>query len=264
MKLSIVEKGKKDLFISLFHLLKNCTNIINIMFNEAEMYIQGMDKSHVCLFDLKIASHWFAEYHVEKSQNISVDAATFHSVLSMNQEHHQIMIYFEGEPDHLNIDLLNNNNNKNKKSDKDFDKYFKIPLTDLETDLLNIPETEYDAEFSIPAKKMQEIIAQLIFFGDTMNIECSEEKITLGSSGVNGEMNVNIPIDDLSEYAISEGEKVAISYSLNYIHKMCLTTKVSNEISFSASKNFPMKIKYNIGENSHLMFYIAPKIGDGD
>lgn len=260
MRLSIVEKGKKDIFISLFQLLKNCTNIINIMFNEGDMYIQGMDKSHVCLFDLKIVSDWFAEYEVEKAQNICVDAGIFHNVLSINQEQHKIVMYYEEEKDQFNIDLLN----KNAGKAGDFDKYFKIPLMELETELLGIPDTEYDAEFSMPAKKIQEITTQLMVFGDIMNIECSEEKITLGSSGVNGEMNVNIPIDDLSEYSISEGETVAISYSLNYIHKMCLTTKISGEIGFSVSKDYPMKIHYDLGQKSHLMLYIAPKVCDSD
>lgn len=261
MKLTITEKGKKDIFISLFQLLKNCTNIINIMFHEGDMYIQGMDKSHVCLFDIKILTAWFGTYEVAKAQNICVDSNIFHNVLSMTQEHHKMVIYFDDavEPDQLNIDLLNKN-----EGGKDFDKYFKIPLTELEVDILQIPDTEYDADFSILSKKMHEITSQLMFFGDTMNIECSEDNIILGSSGVNGKMNVNIPIDDLSEYSISEGEKVRVSYSLNYIHKMCLTTKISNEIYFSISDKLPIKIKYDLGASSYLVFYIAPKMNDDD
>lgn len=258
MRLSIVTKPKKDIFISLFHVLKNCSSIVSIIFNEDHLYIQGMDKSHICLFDIKILSSWFSSYEFASSDfnKICIDTQILYNVLSINQEHHSIFIHYDSDPDTINIDLIN----EQKKGD--FDKFFKIPLTELDMELLSIPNVDYDAEFSIPSKKICEIASQLLLFGDTMTVNCSEEKIDLGSSGVNGEMMVNIPIDDLSEFSISEGENINLSYSLNYIQKMCLTTKLSGEIEFSISNQFPMRIKYDLGEGSHAIFFIAPKIED--
>jgi proliferating cell nuclear antigen len=172
----------------------------------------------------------------------------------MNQDDHIIFIYYDNsvDEDTVHIDLISNSS--------EFDKFFSLPLADIDMNLLGIPDVEYDAEFSIPSKKICEISSQLLLFGQTMNIKCSEERIDLESSGVSGIMKVNIPIDDLSEFSISEGETIDLQYSLNYIQKMCLTTKLSNEISFSISAEFPMRIKYDLGENSHVIFFIAPKM----
>jgi proliferating cell nuclear antigen len=71
---------------------------------------------------------------------------------------------------------------------------------------------------------------------------------------------VNIPIEDLAEYGINEGETVELAYSISYIHKMCATTKLATEMSFSISASYPMRIKYDLGNDSHVMFYLAPKI----
>jgi|UniRef100_A0A6C0HC51 proliferating cell nuclear antigen PCNA len=261
MKLSIVNKAKKDTFISLFQLLKSCASIVNIIFNEDHLYIQGMDKSHVCLFDIKIFSSWFSSYEFDESDSnkISIDTNIFHNVLSINQEYHTIYIHYEGDADSVHIDLINETPETKK---GDFDKFFKLPLADLDAELLGIPNVDYDAEFSIPAKKICEIASQLLLFGDTINVKCSEEKIDLASSGTNGEMTVNIPIDDLSEFSISEGESLDLHYSLNYIQKMCLTTRLSSEIEFGVSGEFPMRIKYDLGDNSQVVFFIAPKIAD--
>jgi proliferating cell nuclear antigen PCNA len=261
MKLSIVTKTKKDIFISLFQLLKSCASVVSIIFNEDHLYIQGMDKSHVCLFDIKIFSQWFSSYEFDESDSnkICVDTNIFHNVLSINQEHHTILLHYEGDADSVNIDLINGTPETKK---GDFDKFFKLPLADVDTELLGIPEVDYDAEFSIPAKKICEIASQLLLFGDTINVKCSEEKIDLASSGVCGEMTVNIPIDDLSEFSISEGEIIDLHYSLNYIQKMCLTTKLSSEIEFGISGEFPMRIKYDLGDNSQVIFFIAPKMAD--
>ena len=73
-------------------------------------------------------------------------------------------------------------------------------------------------------------------------------------------MVVNIPIDDLTEFAIIEGETIDLTDSLTYISKMCITNKLSNEVGFSISSECPMKISYDLGDQSHMVFYIAPKI----
>ena len=260
MKLTIIEKSKKDRFISIFQLLKNCSSMIRIIFNDKDMYIQGMDKSHICLFDINIMSSWFDTYTKDSNDisTISIDTHILHNVLSMTQEQHSLTLHYEGEPDTISIDLINTSIVPNTKND--FNKYFKLPLSDLDSDILDVPEVDYEAEFSINAKKINEIMGQLLQFGDTMNIICSEEKISLMTTGECGEMLVNIPVDDLSEYAISEGEIIELSYSLTYVQKMCITHKLSNEIEFAVSANYPMKIKYDLGENSRVIFYIAPKI----
>jgi proliferating cell nuclear antigen len=95
-----------------------------------------------------------------------------------------------------------------------------------------------------------------------MDIHCSEEKINLISSGTNGEMKVSIPIDDLTEYSISEDDKIDTSYSLSSLSKMCLSNKLSNEIQFSISKEYPMRIKYDLGDDSFIRFFLAPRVND--
>ena len=144
----------------------------------------------------------------------------------------------------------------------EFDKYFKISLVDYEHEELNIPVVDYDAEFSIAAKKICEITSQMLSFGSDISIKCSEEKIDLITNGITGEMLVNIPIDDLTEYSIVEGEIIDLKYSLNYITKMCLTNKLSTEIVFCISAEYPMKIMYDLGDDSSLIFFMAPKIDD--
>ena len=114
-------------------------------------------------------------------------------------------------------------------------------------------------EVSMLSKKIFEITSQMNTFGDDINIKCSDEGIDLISNGVMGEMLVNIHIDDLSEYSINEGDDINLNYSLVYIHKMCITNKLSNEIQFCVSKEYPMKLKYDLGDNSSIEFYIAPK-----
>jgi len=254
MLLTITEKTKKDIFISLFQLLKAASTSITIIFLEDHAYIQGMDSSHVCLFDARIYNVWFDKYEIQGDdlKNICVNSQILYNILSMSQEQDYITLHYEGAADSIEIDLTN--------AKGEFNKYFKVPLIDMESDLLEIPNVDYDVEFSIKAKKMNELISQLATFGDVIDIKCSEDKIDLISKGDGGEMLVNIPINDLSEFSISEGQIIDISYSLNYINKMCITTKLSSEIEMSISDNMPLRIKYDLGNNSSVIFFLAPKV----
>ena len=256
MKITIREKPKKDLFIALFSTLKNCSTIVNISFEPDKIHIQGMDKSHICLYDIYIQQKWFSHYEVAKVTNVAFDSSVFHLIISNKTDGYDILIHTECE-DNLHIDLIASENTKGE-----FNKHFKLPLCEYDYEEMVITDTDYEAEFSISSKKICEIISQMVLFGSDINIKCTEEKIDLITNGITGEMSVNIPIDDLTEYGIVEGEEIDLTYSLSYIHKMCLTNKLSNEIDFFISKQTPMKMKYSLGDESSLMFYIAPKISD--
>lgn len=261
MRIIINDKIKKDLFIAIAQTLKGSTTLVNLIFNADHLYIQGMDKSHVCLFDVHIKASWFNEYEKNAEEcdiaTICIDTNTFHSILATCKDEHDICLHYKGDAESFFIDLTIKDLYKGK---GDFSTFFKIPLADMDHELLNIPVTDYDAEFSMNSKKIVEIANKMLLFGDTIHFVCSEEKIDLIANGVAGEMIVNIPIEDLNEYSIAEGEIVKTGYSLNYISKMCFTTKLSTNIDLFISGEFPMKIKYDLGEGSHFIFYIAPKI----
>jgi proliferating cell nuclear antigen len=250
---------KRELFVSLFSVIKNCSNMVNLDFKDEHLYIQSMDKAHVCLFEVTIKKKWFAVYEKNKGdmQTIGIPTQTFFSILTTSTSSHNIVLHCEGDSDSLHIDLIL------KKPDKgEFDCFYKLPIVNCDYDLLEIPETDYDAEFSMTSKKATDIVSRMSLFGETIHFHCDEERIDMITNGINGEMKVNIPIDDLNEYAISEGEEIKLGYNLNYLNKMCLTNKLSDNIDFSISNNCPMKIKYDLGEESYMYFFLAPKIDE--
>lgn len=259
IEFKITDKKKKELFISVFQLLKNTSSTINLVLDKDMFHIQGMDKSHICLFDLKLYSQWFNYYEVNKKHELCFDSNIFHSIISTKGDDQCLVCYLENnDPDVLNIELKTIENVSQKKSD--YDKYFKLSLIDYDYEQMNIQSTDYDADFSIPSKKISDMLSQLSNFGDNLNIHCSQDCIDFKTNGDSGEMRVNIPIDDLSSYSIIEDEEINLTYSLIYINKMCITNKLSTDIDFNLSNEFPMKISYNLGDNSILMFYIAPKM----
>lgn len=259
MKLSIKDKGKKDLFIALFQNLKNCSNLLCVLFELDHVFIQGMDKSHICLFEVKIQNTWFDSYETSTKCYICFDSQVFHTTISVANEHNDMEIEYDetNEDSQLSIHILTK-----KEGTGCFNKHFKIPLAEFDYSIMEIPETDYDVEFVMQSKQITEIISQMLVFGSDINIKCDENSIKLIAMGISGEMEVDIPIEDLKEYSIVEDEIIQTSYSLNYIYKMCMNNKLSNTLHFCINKELPMKLFYDLGDNSSCVFYIAPKIVD--
>ena len=254
MKLSIQYKLKKDLFVALFQNLKNCCSLLCILFEKDHMFIQGMDVSHICLFEVKFMNTWFDSYEAETKSFICFNSQVFYTIISITNNDSYIELEYNDE-DQLYIHMPVSN-------ESGFNKHFKLPLAEVDYEILGIPDTDYDVEFSLSTKQITEIVSQMLLFGSDIHIKCTESCINLISNGISGDMSVSIPIDDLKEYSIVEDEEINASYSLNYIHKMCLNHKLSSTINFYLHKEFPMKILYDLGENSAMVFYIAPKICD--
>jgi proliferating cell nuclear antigen len=254
MKIIIKDK-KKELFISIFHVLKNASTDIHANFSSTCLHIQGMDKSHICLFDLTLSKEWFDFYEIENEDNIHFNTNIFYSIISSKSDD-QSLIIKKDDDDSLSIELIN----EFKKSE--YNKYFKMPLLEYEYEEMSIPNIEYDCEMTLPSKKINDMLAQLNNFSDNITVKCCENFVDFITKGNSGEMRVNIPIDDMISYAIVENEEVNLTYSLIYIHKMCISNKLSSDVDLCLSNECPMKINYNLGNDSHLMFFIAPKLED--
>lgn len=259
MKLSIENKSKLEMFVALFQLLKNWSSQLNLQFEPDQLYIQTMDKSHICLSNIVIKAAWFSEYFVEEATNIAVDTGSFATMMNYAVKHNKVDIIFN-QADKLFINLLSSTSETS--SSTNFDHFFELPLMDVEQENLSIPTVDYDVEFSMDSKKFSDLISELMVFGPNLNIVCTEDLLEFNSSGDTGKLKVNIPIDSLNEFAISEGEKLDISYSLAHIGKMCLSSKLSGEIGVGISAEYPMSLKYSLGEQSSVAFFVAPKIAE--
>jgi proliferating cell nuclear antigen len=259
MKIQINDKKKKELFVSLFHILKSCSSTINLSLTSDSMHIQGMDKSHICLFNVILNSKWFDEYKIDNDVKISFSSSVFYSIISTKTDNQNLHIFMKNaDDDQLEIKFESEGDTKKK----DFKKSFKMPLIEYEYEEMNIPTPDYDAEFSFSSKQISDIFSQLNNFSDDIIMQCSENDVNLSANGANGEMKVEIPIDELTSFSIVEGEIITLTYSLAYINKMCITNKLSTDIDFSLSNECPLKINYDLGDNSNLVFFIAPKMNE--
>ena len=261
MNLFINNPQKADIFASIFQHIKVFTEQINVLFEKDRMYVQSMDTSRVSIFEITIPAEWFDIYEHTHPTTITVGitSSILFRILNARGKTQKInLVYDESDQDKLSIHFTGD-------SKTEFDKHFELGLLDIENELLDIHDIESNAEFVLQSSNFATIINELKMFGTDLNIECSEEKILLcASSTEQGKMYVEIKIDDLSTYLINEGETVNISFSLTYLHNICLYNKIAKEMEIKISQNSPMQITFllNGDEKAKMVFYLAPRVND--
>ena len=257
MKLEITDLHKADVFVQCFQHMKTFVDNINIVFKEEQLYIQAIDHSMILIMEFSLPSEWFESYSLSESITVGINCSLLSKVLSIRDKTQKISWTTEENPDKLNIAFHAEN------SKLVFDKGFELPLIDFDTELLAIPPIDYPAEFTLPTVIFANMIHQLKQFGDTLNIECTEEYINMVSDSVEyGTMNTHMPIEDLEEYAINEGQTVKSGYGLKYLGNVCLYQKVAKSIFVGVSDSFPMKIQFLMENDAQMTFYLAPKVVD--
>lgn len=252
MKFEINEKKKCELFINIFNNLKYFTDNVIIRIDENKLYIQGMDNSHVCVYELKLDNSWFNCWNVNNSLDFGINLPIFNKMLRVWSDKQSIIIHDE-DGDNLNIEFTSN-------VIGEFNKYLVLPLMDIDCEMLGIPDTEYEADITLISCKMKQIMDELSCFNDTINFNCNEDEVAIDATSGEGSMKVVIKIDDIESLAVIEGETIESSFSIKYISYMCQFHKISENCTISMSANTPMKMKYNIDEKSDMVFYLAPKM----
>ena len=102
-------------------------------------------------------------------------------------------------------------------------KEFKIPLMDIDAELLEIPEAEFSADIEMISSQFGELVNQLSIFGSEFEIKCSDNIIITGN-GENGSMNAVIKNDDILDYG--DIKIIQSSYEVyNGSEKLDLTLK---------------------------------------
>lgn len=263
MRIHIKDNEKADLFVQCFQHIKTFTESVNIMFNETELYVQSMDHAMVMISEMKLPYTWFDEYILtdEVSVTLGVNTGLWSKVLSLREKSQTILLDTSGSDDHLLVKFTSSEESNEKT--KSFDKEFVIPLIDLESDLMQIPETEYQADITMTSSNLAGIITQLKQFGDTFHVFCNENELKFFSeSDVFGKMIANVSVDDVEEFAIGENCSVSTQFPLKQLHVVSLYQKVSKNVVVSLTENVPICVIYSLEGGGSIKFYIAPKIDD--
>ena len=263
MEIVISDKTKFKIFSNVFRYLPVFMDNVNIHVTNKGIYMQGMDMAQVCLFELNLTSEWFDKFENKKNFVLGMHCKTFYKVIQCIDDVEQIMTLTYDDGDRLNIAIESTDNTK-------VNKYFEIPLIDLDSEILTIPETDYEVDMEINSSSITNYVTELGIFDEEFTITCEQDKIYMKSKSESGGLRIEMSEDSILLYAIEEGlVKIEQTYSLRYVKDICAFSKITDSVVINLNKGTPMRFHQSFDDvdlftesKNHLRFYIAPKIVD--
>tara|TARA_B100001093_G_scaffold518769_1_gene604842 strand:- start:1675 stop:2475 length:801 start_codon:yes stop_codon:yes gene_type:complete len=265
MKIVISSKGKVTKFIQIFRNLKDICNDVNINVSEYGMYAQGMDSSHISLFEFKMVPSWFDVYEVEGTDTLGVHCSLLFTVFDCIEEGQHIEILRKRGSDTFNVNLAGSG----------YQKEFQLGTIDIETEMMSIPEMEYDADIKMVSKDFSDLIGQVSKFGQDVNVKCNDKIELIGSSEELGKIKIIIEDDNIISYEVVEDCDLEMAYAIEFIKRFTQFSNINSEVYVHFSMNSPMKVCYNLDTwmendgddedekiNNFIRFYLAPKMDE--
>tara|TARA_Y100000741_G_scaffold258009_1_gene199014 strand:+ start:899 stop:1747 length:849 start_codon:yes stop_codon:yes gene_type:complete len=274
-----VDPSKASAFKILMENIADINNQVNITLYKTHFYVQGMDPSHVCLFELKLADTWFQEYNVTTNTTVGIDLNIVNKIISCCGKTQSIQFQTGGNVDKITLNLKGGKGTE-------IDKSFETAIYDFEMELLNITDIDSDIDISIDAQLLNTLVEQIAVFGDSIRFECSDSGITLISkeNKHSTEMKCKIDIDKISTYSTTD-EDVNNEYSILYYSKLCKYAKLMKKdatVDIQIATDVPLIMKYNLSDcdpyecdtdegsdidtpstiQSVMMLCLAPKVTD--
>jgi len=252
-------------FGSIITQLKQLTNNVRFNFKESGLYIQCMDDAHCCLFECTLDAEWFHRYNVDHAVTLGLNLSTMHKVIHTRHETQCLKLAFDdANPDVLSVSFTS-------QPQVAFDKFFELPLLNLEGELFDTAQMETQVDVEVDSKMFAEIVNQLTIFDDNLTLTFLEDRIDLVSSGIDGSMKAVINVSDIAGYAIPEDMTLKQSYSLKYVQLMCQFHKIAPTTLMGFGDQIPMTMRYNLEDptkqedeecKSYVRIHLAPKIVD--
>ena len=251
----ILEDDKKcAIFTSIMQNLKQLSDSVNITLDEEKFYIQGMDSSHISMFELSIQKDWFTTYTVNETISIGANLIILSKILSTRSEKQHIKLtYNTDNMDKLGVDFIG--------KDDDYNKFFEFPLMDIDSEMLGVPDTVYDLNLTIDSKKFKQLVDQLNTFGDSVSFNTNGDKLNVETDGEMTTMKMEISKnEDIKQLDIDND--VSISFNTRFIHHICGFHKIASNVYIGLSNNTPVEMKYVLEDESFMRVFLAPKMDE--
>ena len=170
---------------------------MNFVIGKNGIYNSRMDGSHICCLELNLTPEWFDKSKVnDKEYNIGINCEILANVFRCLEPEQSIKItYMENSTEELLVYFEGGG----------VDKMFEIPLMDIDTEQLGIPDADYSADIVINSNDFHHMLSQLNHFGSKLKFKLGyDDNIYIRTEGDLGKMQVRIKDEDIVEYVLEE------------------------------------------------------------
>ncbi|CAH7685746.1 putative DNA processivity factor [Phakopsora pachyrhizi] len=162
--------------------VKELVTDVNFDCDEEGMKLQAMDNSHVALVSLQLRSSGFTQYRCDRTMTLGINIGSFQKIVRCASNDDILTLRAQDDADLLNVIF------ETEKTDRLAE--YEMKMMDIDIEHLGIPDTDYDAEISLPSSEFNRIIRDLKEMGESVRIEATKEGVKFSADGDIGKGSV--------------------------------------------------------------------------
>jgi len=235
---------------SVFEVLKDIINDVNIYFTEKGVHVLTLDTARVTLVHMVLGAENFEEY--ECSQNIiaGLNMLNVYKLLKSVTGQDTLTMSITGR-DYMDLTI----ENPVKKSFTNF----KLKLLDINEDILDLPDIQMDLVTTMPSIDFQRYTRDMGNLANEISIFRKGTLLELSCAGDFADQKTSLDCGGDIDPDVCVGGV----FSLKYINLFTKATNMCSSIQImqdSVNENMPIVFRYTIANLGDLKFYLAPKI----
>ena len=233
----------------LFEALKDILTDVNLQFSSEGIKIISMDGSKQAVINLKLEATKFEKFYCKTSTKAGLNMTSLYKIIKSIKNSDIITLYIlESDTTKLQIEI----ENKEKKTNI----LTVLKLLDIDEDILEIPNIEFDTVKTMPSNDFQSYIRELSIITNKITLESNNSKFTLSGDGDFAE--TKIVVGDSNTNELTANHNASGTFYIKYLLLFTKSTNLCTTVEIYLKNRYPLILVYNVANLGKLQYCLAP------
>ena len=233
---------------SIFEVLKDIINDVNVYFKEDGISILALDTARVALVHMHLSAENFEEYSCPEPIIAGMNMANTYKLLKSVTNNDTLEMNIKGAEV---IEMIIRNQVKKSSST------FTLKLLEINEDILELPELDTDILTTLPSVDFQRICRDMGNLSNEIDICREGDQLILSCQGDFANQSTSFECPEVWD------TKMGNTFSLKYINLFTKATGMCSSVQImqhAEEEAMPIVFKYSIANLGEMRFYLAPKV----
>ena len=235
----------------LFEALKDILTDVNLQISSEGLKIISMDGSKQAVVNLKLEANKFEKFYCKNSINAGLNMASLYKIIKSIKNSDIITFYILSN---LTTKLHIQIENKEKKTNI----LTILKLLDIDEDILDIPNIEFDTVKTMPSNDFQSYIRELSIITNKITLESKNNTFSLIGEGDFAETTINV--GDSNEVNIKTEHDAKGTFYIKYLLLFTKSTNLCTTVEIYLKNKYPLILVYNVANLGKLQYCLAPLV----
>jgi proliferating cell nuclear antigen len=219
---------------------------------EKGLSMTSMDGAHICLVDLNLKKEDMDEFVTKDHYELGLKLEDLVKIIKRGSSNDEITFSHDPKEKKLVIEMKAENSKKARK--------FTLTLIDIDVEQIDVnqlDEIPFENKCQFKVGILEEAIKDAEIFSEVLMINV-KETLKFAAEGITGDMEYCVEKEELisSEFtAESEG-----NFAIQFLKNILKIASISDQVSMSLKSESPVKMKFNILNNSYIQYFLAPRV----